>query len=342
MQFSTRNHPAVLAAGRHLLPGTTLRADPIVLESDDIEGVRAFCRADRLSGLLATAVGDGAVVVEDERLTAAIVEDWHAALEACVVLEALLVRVRARLDDAAIRWMATKGPAIAHLDFEDPTLRAFGDIDIIVHPDDWRRAIDLLDDDALSRPHFHHYVDRFGKGVTVLVDDMEVDVHRRFAIGRFGVRPDMAECFDNTTQFELASESIPAPSAAIRLLHACFHATLGGNRELRAFRDVAQIALGRPDAVAEVWEIAHRWEVESVVASAVLEAWDRLQLPNNLDIAVQARRIDINRADARALRVFANEDRFRRQSLTTLGALPWRNRPTFVHSTWMMSREHRR
>jgi hypothetical protein len=56
----------------------------------------------------------------------------------------------------------------------------------------------------------------------------------------------------------------------------------------------------------------------------------------------RARGTRIDRADARALRVFSERPGFRPQALTTLAALPWRARPRFVQTAWMMSREHSR
>ncbi len=337
----------LVAAARHRLPGQVSSAHgPVVLETHEIEGIRAFCRTDRISGLLVGALLAGEITIDAGDATDAQVEllhgDWYEALRACVLLEALLVRTGARLDAANIRWMATKGPAVAHLDFDDPALRTFGDIDLVIHPDDWNHTVDLLIERATSGRWHHEYVRRYGKGVTAVVDDMEVDLHLRFAVGRFGARCRTDECFDRPDRIELAGRPIPTPATSHRLLHACFHAALGGERELRAFRDVAQIALSSPDSVEATWQTAQRWGVEAVVAAAILETWRRLHLPMDRELVERARATPVDRADARALAVFARRSGFRPQALTTLGALPWSERPRFVRTAWMMSRERRR
>ncbi|MEP1123839.1 MAG: nucleotidyltransferase family protein [Ilumatobacter sp.] len=338
----------MIAAARHALPefGGVASARPVVLEEDDLEGVRVFCRTDRISGLLADAVRSGEIVIETAQepgdIATSIDDDWHDALHACVLLEALLVRVAEQMDAADIRWLVTKGPAVAHLDFADPALRTFGDIDLVIHPDDWDRTVAILADDSSSHQWHHRYVRRYGKGVTAMVDGMEVDLHLRFAIGRFGARCRTEECFDGPGSITLAGRLIPVPSTPHRMLHACFHAALGGSREVRAFRDVAQIALGSPEDLETAWRIADRWKVRAVMAAAIVETWQRLDLPSGHDVAVRAERVEIDRADERALRVFAHRAGFRRQALTTLTELPWSERPRFVGTSWMMGRERRR
>ena len=173
--------------------------------------------------------------------------DWHDALHACVLVEALLVRLADRLDDNGVRWRVTKGSALAHLDFPDPALRTFADVDLMIHPDDWDTVLELLVTDRADRSRALDFAKRYGKGCTAMVDDMEVDLHLRFAVGRFGARCRPDECFEATDTFVLAGRTIPALTPEFRLLHACYHACLGGNAELRAFRDVAQLALGSPD-----------------------------------------------------------------------------------------------
>ena len=342
-----RDHPAVITAARHALPGVGPVAGACDrIEPSELDEVRAFCRGDRISGLLAAAVHAGEIEVEgrDESFDPreGLHGDWHEALRACVVLEALLVRTAVVLDEQRIRWLATKGPAVGHRDFADPALRTFGDIDLIIHPDDWVRTVELLAEPGRVRPRHDRFVERYGKGLTVLVDDMEIDLHLRFAVGRFGVRCRTADCFEEPEEIRLGGRTVPVPSTHDRLLHACFHAALGGARELRAFRDVAQIALGSPRCVEPTWRTARRWGVESVVAAAIIETWARLRLPTDHDLLAQARAIPIGRADARALDVFSRHPGFRSEALTTIGALSWTERPRFVYTAWRMSREQRR
>lgn len=336
------DHPVLVAAARHRLPASLCTAGaPVVLAAGEADAVRMFCRTDRISGLLAGAVRSGEVVADVE--TAEMVAgDVHDAMRACVLIESLLVRVAERLDRAGVRWAVTKGAAVAHSDYPDLLLRSFADVDVVVHPDDWSPVLAELAGVLPARSSVRAFTDRFGKGETVLVDDMEVDLHRRFSVGRFGVRCRMGEVFDRLDTIRLAGRSIPVLSAEYRLLHACFHAALGGNPGLRAWRDVAQIAAARPDALPGLWDVAARWRVEPVVASAVGRAWRILGLDATDPLPTVASGVSIGRADRDALDVFRTDPRFRAQAFTALGGLRVWQRPRFVWLSWRMAREVRR
>ena len=295
---------------------------------------------DRLSGLAAAAIAADEIHLPHHGRDQ-IVNDWHEALKATVILEAFLVRLGQRFDELGVQWAVTKGAAVAHLDFADPAWRCFGDVDVVVHPTDWARVLQSFSSDVGDRRATRRFTDAFGKGETITIDDMELDLHRRFAVGRFGVRAKMSDCFGNLDTLLLVARPVPALAPPSRLLHACFHAVLGGNRGLRSFRDVAQIALVHDAAVDEMWEIARRWNVQAVVATAVTHTWRLLGLLDDHPLVAQARQVTISSADRRALNVFATDHRFRSQALTTWGALPWSKRPTFLYSAAAMFRESR-
>ena len=290
MSVASRDHPALVAAARHRLPGVPEpTTPPVIVDGDELDAIRMFCRTDRISGLLAGAVNDGEIAIApDDR-------DRRSDRGGQRRLARRAARMRTRrgtprasadrLDDVGVRWRVTKGSAVANLDFPDPALRTFADVDLMIHPDDWDAALELLVTDRADRSRALDFAKHYGKGCTTMVDDMEVDLHLRFAVGRFGARCRPEELFDAVDTYVLAGRTIPALTTHFRLLHACYHACLGGNAELRAFRDVAQLALGSPDAIDAAWDIARSWNVEAVVAQAVTETWRRLQLPSDHPIA---------------------------------------------------------
>lgn len=312
---------------------------PVDVTLAELDAVRAFARDDRLSGLAAAAMQHGtlrpAILGE---ATDGVIDDWHEALRACVVLEALLLRVADQLDAAGVRWRLTKGPAVAHLDYPDPSLRTFADLDLVIHPDDWL---------AVDRHFFHGdgegaqraFAMRFGKGRTVLIDDMEVDLHRRFAVGAFGLRADMHACFDTFDIIELGGRTIPTLSAEMRMLHACFHAVFGGASELRAVRDIAQLAVMHPESVHAALHRAADWRVEPVVEAAFAAAIKRLGLPPGYLPSPPTRRITL--AERHTLRVFRRHPGFRRQALTTLTSLRAREVMPFIRSLVALRRAPR-
>src|SRR5439155_17780276 len=118
-------------------------------------------------------------------------------------------------------------------------------------------------------------------------------------------------------------------------LHACFHAALGGFRGLRAFRDVAQLILVTGVDWQATFSVARSWRAEAVVASAIRESWDRLEL--DVDHPAHARAVSttMSRGDQRVLQLFARGSTFRSQALSPLRRLPPYEVPRYL---WTLGR----
>ena len=322
-----------MSAARHGLGEQTA---PLVLDAAAAERVLPRARFDRLTGFLAAAVLADAVTLDNEDVRSALWRQWHDELRTCVRLEALAVRTAEILDAAGISWRLTKGAALAHLDYSDPAVRTFGDVDLIVHPSDWSAAFDLLSANGYRRdaPTLPGgYDTRYGKGATLTAaDGLEVDLHRRFAIGRFGVTSRMEEMFGSSEAVELAGRPMPVLDAPERLLHACFHAALGGFRRLRAFRDVAQLILVAGADWQATFGVARAWRAEAVVASAIKDSWSRLNLQIAHPAHARALSTAISGADQRVLQLFARESPFRSQALSAVSRLPPLEVPRYLWS----------
>lgn len=326
---------AAAAAG---LPGTEGR-EPVAVPAEVLDDLLRVARMDRLAGVLSAAILDG-VLIAPESAASAIRDTWHEQLRATVLVEALAVEIAEILQDAGVTWRLLKGPALAHLDYPDPSIRPFGDVDLLIHPDSWGPALRLLAEAGWRRdvaelgPGFD---ERYGKGATLTNrDGLELDLHRRLAVGRFGVRLPSEALFAGTATVAVGGRSLPALAAPDRLLHACFHAALGGFREFRAHRDVAQLLL----VTAADWEAtirtATRWRVESVVARAIVDAFGILG-PGLAHPAFDwARASRIRRADAYVLDLFAAERPYRSQALTAVPDLLGRGAARYL---WLLIRQ---
>ena len=104
------------------LPG----APGIELPPDsDQAGFAGRLQQTRLIGPLLAAAASGDVELSPE-LEADLVERQHGALLWCIQLEVRLLEVRDAFDAAGgIEHLVIKGPAIAHLDALDPSVRTF-------------------------------------------------------------------------------------------------------------------------------------------------------------------------------------------------------------------------
>ncbi|MGD0945738.1 MAG: nucleotidyltransferase family protein, partial [Acidimicrobiales bacterium] len=98
---------------------------------------------ERMVGLLACAVADAALATTDDQ--AAEVHEAHvAALCGDLVRERELIRLVGVLWGSGLDHRVLKGAAVAHLDYPDPALRSFADVDLLVRAEEWDDAIQVL------------------------------------------------------------------------------------------------------------------------------------------------------------------------------------------------------
>jgi hypothetical protein len=118
-----------------------------------------------------------------------------------------------------------------------------------------------------------------GKGATMLlVDGVEVDLHRLLVWGPLGVRLPAGDLWRNGRTFSIGNHLLGALGLEETLLHACSHLVVAGWRRGLSLRDVAQLLI-RPDLDTErVCGLARRWGIESVLATGLLLASTELGL----------------------------------------------------------------
>ena len=108
-----------------------------------------------------------------------------------------------RFDSEKLDFRVLKGSAVAHIDFPDPGLRSFGDVDMLVRAGDFGRAVGVLETMGGRRrvPELRPGFDRrFGKGAVIkLPSDLEIDLHRTFVAGALGMTIDLDSLFKRKT-----------------------------------------------------------------------------------------------------------------------------------------------
>lgn len=271
------SYPApLLAVAGHGLPGTTRPFPRTPLADDAWAALLTTAKANRVLGQLRAAVDTGRLPVTDEQRRQA--RGAHrAVLMRVLSLEQHLVALHGVLDGIDCRVL--KGSAYAHLDYPEPALRSFIDLDLLFRPADIERTVAVLADAGFTRtlaeprPGFDR---RFDKGTTLRGNGFEIDLHRTFVLGPWGVRVNLDELWDSGEEFTVGGRTLTALSAPNRFLHACYHAALGDwPLRLGSLRDVAQLL---PDTL-DVLDRARAWGVQAVVAAAVADSTRLLGLP---------------------------------------------------------------
>ena len=232
---------------------------------------------NRLTGLLCAAAENGCLPTTREQR--------HQARELQVSAMAWVMRLEQHLLDvvdlltaSALDVRVLKGSAVADLDYPDPALRSFIDLDILVRSEQIDRAVELLIAAGFRRrypqprPGFDR---RFSKGTTFLSPaGYELDLHRTFVMGPWGLLINLDELWNSSEEFDVAGRTLRALSRPVRFMHACYHAALGDwPPRLSSLRDIVQMLLITGQDEPDVRALAARWRAEAVLAAAVSDAW---------------------------------------------------------------------
>jgi Uncharacterised nucleotidyltransferase len=283
------------AVAAHGLPGSLAETPIRPLDPHGWQELLVHSRRERIVPLLAQAIMTRSFPATDAQ-TMEVLDLHMRAMASVLSLEASLVHVAEVLERAAVPFRVLKGPAVAHLDYPDPALRDFGDIDLLIHPDDLDRTIAVLGRRGYVRrfPEPRAGFDRrFAKSVSVTnADGQQFDLHRTLAPGAFGLRLHVWMLWNEpAAHFTAGGHSFGALRSAERFIHACYHAVVGNAPpRLVPQRDIAQMLLRGSVETDRVRGLAAAWDCEAVVAHAITAAWLVLRLSDMVALSAWAAR----------------------------------------------------
>jgi putative nucleotidyltransferase-like protein len=226
--------------------GTVERAGTVEVDTEEGAAFERRIVAEKLTGLAIAAITGGALRLPPNRVDS-LLGRHRRAMAWCLMVEERLLQLDDRFRWAGIDYAVVKGPAIAHTAYPDPSLRAFGDLDILVRGGSFGDACTILREMgfrrrlAEPRPRFD---ERFGKAASHkhAGDSIEIDLHRTLVLGPFGLWLDPGAMLDRATSFELAGREIGRLDDTDMLISVAMHAVLGWPRRLLPLRDVVQAA----------------------------------------------------------------------------------------------------
>jgi hypothetical protein len=298
---------ATAVAGYGLGP----RSAPILeapLPSCEWPALVDFLREQRLIGLFAAAVADGAAAVTPEQR-----RDLDRTLEEVTAgtlsVEQLALQTVAALRGAGIDHRVLKGPAVAHLDYPKPERRPYVVVNLLVPTSQYDGAVTALLAQGFRRtipeprPGFDR---RFGKGTSLRAPDGgDVDLHRTIVTGPFAMLADPDSLFASSTVLHLHGEQVLALGPEERLLHACFDARVGDDPPLfLRLRDIVQLVLSHPLDIERIETMSDIWKSQSVVAEAVRHAWRTLGVTDIVPLSAWAAGYRSTRTDRRRLAAY--------------------------------------
>jgi hypothetical protein len=217
------------------------------LANSDWSGLLAVVSHERIAGLLVAAVGGGLPVTVAQGIEAN--RTHRAAVMADLRIENAVLELAELLDSAGVRWRLIKGLAAARLLYPDPAMRSTGDVDVLIHPDDFDRAVALIR--AVGGAAWEYIshgpaAERTSAARTFMhVTQVELDVHRevRGHAGRYRVPSDVL--FASTQSVELQGRSVLVPSLPVVILHAMLHLSKGGPTGFARLSTLADLVWAR-------------------------------------------------------------------------------------------------
>jgi hypothetical protein len=306
------------------------------LDEDGWRRLLAQSDHQRISGLLVAAITSGLLPVTNEQLDQAI-ERHVGAMGVCLLLERQLLEVSDIFDRQGIDHRVLKGSAVAQLDYSDPALRSFADIDLLVSSKQFDDAVRVLVEQGHTRlypeprPAFDR---RFSKGTSFkLATGFELDLHRTFVMGPYGLMVDLDELWSHSEEFELGGRTLRTLGAEERLLHACYHAALGDYPpRLMPRRDIVEMVLFGQRDESRVLALAANWGAEVVVAEGIKAAWQQLRIADVTSLSKWAERYQPSQRDRQRLKAYQTTGHnYSTKSLAALREIPrWRDRMAFT------------
>lgn len=246
---------------------------PVLPVSDDMfERMLSIAQHDRLLGAVAQVVSEGHFPVTDDQRQ--LLTDMHSGwLHHAITVERLLLRFGACLDRSHIDFRVLKGVALAHLLYADPSWRVFGDLDLLIPSDRFDEAVQLACTElggVQSVPELRPGFDReFGKEALIRVGRIELDLHRTFVTGPFGLTIDLDCLFAGKTAFEVGGSQFAALENTALFLHVCYNLALGDDPvRTCSLRDLVIAYEGLDIDTDTIIEMAHAWQASAVVQRA--------------------------------------------------------------------------
>jgi hypothetical protein len=279
---------------------------------------------DRLLGALAEAASDGAFCLLPEQRDQ--LTEQHAGSQAHMLrLERMLVGVAEAFGDAGIDFRVLKGASLAHLVYSDPAWRNAADVDLLIPSDRFDAAVRIATDQLGGEqliPQLRPGFDReFGKESLVRIGKFELDLHRTFVTGPFGLTIDLDELFRQRTEITIGDRQLFGLSAGHRFLHACYDTALGDYPvRLGSVRDLLLCRTQLDVDFDQIVATARHWRGVAVVQRAAQLVIDTAGPDAGADFAELAA-LDVSRSQAWLLRSYLTPARSYSRPLASLAVI---------------------
>jgi hypothetical protein len=187
-------------------------------------------------------------------------------------IDSLTALVTGELEASGVRSVLLKGPAIAEWLYPGRGVRVYGDTDLLISPDDWERAIGVLqrlgfedDLEALGHPRMESITSYPWKR-----GEDDVDLHTTL----WGIAAPPSEVWRllsaSTSRMRVGGRQVDVLSPGPRALHIALHAAQHGHAARKPMVDLEMALSQLPDDVwAEAADVARRLDATAAFVTAL-------------------------------------------------------------------------
>ncbi len=247
---------------------------PVVIKEADFREILDESLRQRVMPSLYRAVECGTVSVA-ANCGPTLRDHLEASLATQVRIEAAALRAHEILSAAGVEHRFIKGLATAHLDYDNPALRHFSDVDLLVRPAALEQAIDALSGESGAslkvirggRPAIQH-------AVTVVMDRVEIDIHHRLLQQAAGHLAAHLDLFADPVDYEVCCGHLQALPAPLRLLQAASQNVIAGALDAKWSSDIDVLLLldHAEEARHAAQSVGLGWLVDQGIARALSAA----------------------------------------------------------------------
>jgi len=262
-------------------------------------------RRELLLGLALNAADSGALTittVQRKELSEclALAQDRRSKADRC------LDEVIAALHRQGIETCLIHDAATAALDYDQPDLRLYDTLHLLVPPGRREEAVTtLMEQGIVDANDAKRRAKRQTSTAFASPEGIRVVLSTSLTPKNVGATVEADDLIPSRVTFTPRSVAITAPGREERLIAASVHARLNEHRkDLFAQRDLVQLVLREDLSVRRVERRASSWRLEAVVAEAVRAAWEVFRVPDIVPISAWSRSYQPYRRDRRRLAAY--------------------------------------
>lgn len=192
-----------------------------------------------------------------------------------MAMSAELIRIMKLLSEHGIPALAFKGPVLSQMIYGDITQRQYGDLDILIHPNDLYKGVDILEKHGYSSAYplnerqFKSYCDiAHDYALINKKNGVLVELHWRLLSSEFMANLDTIDFFTDTTTITIQGKKLKTLQLEELIIYLCIHGAKHQWERLEWLVDIAYLIKTQSIDWERLIKLTYQINSEKMVMSA--------------------------------------------------------------------------